>query len=155
MYWTDWGERPRIERGGMDGDLSTRQTLIDDSQLYWPNGLTIDFVEWRIYWTDVKLKYIHSARLDGSDRRVVIAAGSLPHPVTLTLHADSIYWSDWQINAIYVASKHPSADDADGGRPRIVATNIHQLTGLRAYSESRQRHGVSMSLIFQFLKLLC
>jgi len=61
----------------MDGDVSTRQTLVDSSDLYWPNGLTIDFTESRIYWTDVKLKYIHSARLDGTDRRVVVPAGRL------------------------------------------------------------------------------
>jgi len=140
MYWADWGERPRIERAGMDGDPTTRETLVDSSQLYWPNGLTIDFVQWRIYWTDVKLKYIHSAGLDGSDRRVVVAAGSLRHPVTMTLHDDSVYWSDWQTNAIYVYSKQPTADGEDV-RPRVVAVNVHQSTGLRAYHPSRQPHG--------------
>jgi len=140
MYWADWGERPRIERAGMDGDPATRETLIVDSELYWPNGLTIDFVESRFYWTDVKLKYIHSARLDGSDRHVVVASGMLAHPVTLTLHADSVYWSDWQTHVIYVCSKQVPADD-DRVRPRVVAADIHQLTGLRAYHPSRQPHG--------------
>jgi len=138
MYWVDWGERPRIERAGMDGDAATRQTLID-SQLYWPNGLTVDFTEARIYWTDVKLRYIHSARLDGTDRRVVVAAGMLPHPVTLTLHDDSVYWADWQTHAIYVCSKRQSS--ADVAQPRVVATDIRQSTDLRPYDESRQLHG--------------
>jgi len=75
IYWADWGARARIERAAMDGDASTRRTLVDGAQLYWPNGLTIDFSDARIYWTDVKLKYIHSARLDGSGRRVVVPAG--------------------------------------------------------------------------------
>jgi len=140
MYWADWGERPRIERAGMDGDPATRQTLVDGSQLYWPNGLTIDFDEWRFYWTDVKLKYIHSARLDGSERRVVVASDVLAHPVSLTLHADSIYWSDWQTHDIYVCSKQTSADPSDVSR-RVVAANIHQSTDLRAYHQSRQPHG--------------
>jgi len=145
MYWADWGARPRIERAGMDGHPATRQTLVDSSQLYWPNGLMIDFIDRRFYWTDVKLKYIHSAGLDGTDRRVVVAAGSLPHPVTMTLHADCVYWSDWQTHAIYVSSKQPSADD--DVRPRVVAVDVHQLTGLRAYHASRQPHGTSGATI--------
>lgn len=147
MYWADWGERPRIERAGMDGDPATRQTLVDGTELYWPNGLTIDFVESRFYWTDVKLRYIHSARLDGSDRRVVVAAGTLPHPVTLTLHADSVYWADWQTHSIYVCSKQTPTNSDDGRRPRVLAVNIHQSTDLRAYHRSRQPHRSLLSLL--------
>jgi len=147
MYWADWGERPRIERAAMDGQPESRQTLIDADQLYWPNGLTIDFDESRIYWTDVKLKYIHSARLDGSDRRVVIAAGRLPHPVTVALYADSVYWADWQTDAIYVASKQ-SADDVE---PRVVAVDVRQSSSLRAYHSSRQPHGPSVTPLYSLL----
>jgi len=149
IYWADWGERPRIERAAMDGDSSTRQTLVY-SELYWPNGLTIDFVESRFYWTDVKLKYIHSARLDGSERRVVVGAGSLPHPVTLTLHNDSVYWSDWQTNCIYVCGTKASADVG----PRVVAVDVRQPTSLRAYHQSRQPHGTGHSSFTDALILL-
>ncbi len=41
MYWTDWGDSPRIERAHMD-DGSGRRTLIN-TDLGWPNGLAIDF----------------------------------------------------------------------------------------------------------------
>jgi len=142
MYWVDWGERPRIERASMNGDSSTRQTLVDGTELYWPNGLTIDLAESRFYWTDVKLRYIQSARLDGSDLRVVVAAGRLPHPVTLTLYDDAIYWSDWQTRAVYVCSKHVSWSRDDDVTPRIVAADVRQLTSLLAFDASRQPHGV-------------
>ena len=65
MYWTDWGETPRIERAGMDG--STRKVIVD-SDIYWPNGLTIDLEEQKLYWADAKLSFIHRANLDGSFR---------------------------------------------------------------------------------------
>ena len=55
MYWTDWGETPRIE-------------IIVDSDIYWPNGLTIDLEEQKLYWADAKLSFIHRANLDGSFR---------------------------------------------------------------------------------------
>jgi len=65
MYWTDWGEMPKIERAGMDG--LSRQKLID-TNIFWPNGLTLDYAEERIYWADGKLNYIHSCAMDGTRR---------------------------------------------------------------------------------------
>ena len=37
-------------------------------EIYWPNGLTIDLVEQKLYWADAKLSFIHKANLDGSAR---------------------------------------------------------------------------------------
>jgi hypothetical protein len=51
LFWTDWGARPRIERVDMDG--TDRRVIVDDD-LAWPNGLTIDAREERIYWADAK-----------------------------------------------------------------------------------------------------
>ena len=42
LFWTDWGEVPKIERAGMDGDLSTRSVFVSED-IYWPNGITIDY----------------------------------------------------------------------------------------------------------------
>lgn len=67
MYWTDWGETPRIERAGMDSSV---RKIIVDSDIYWPNGLTIDLEEQKLYWADAKLSFIHRANLDGSFRYV-------------------------------------------------------------------------------------
>lgn len=57
MFWTDWGEVPKIERAGMNGDLSTRRVIVDE-KIIWPNGLTIDFNTKHIYWVDGKLGFI-------------------------------------------------------------------------------------------------
>ena len=40
MYWTDWGRWPRIEKACLDG---SNRTVLIDSQIKWPNGLTIDY----------------------------------------------------------------------------------------------------------------
>ena len=58
MYWTDWGEVPKIERVGMDGAVDTRAVLID-KDIFWPNGLTLDYQDSRLYWADAKLKSIN------------------------------------------------------------------------------------------------
>lgn len=51
MYWTDWGEIPKIERAALDG--SDRAVLVNTS-LGWPNGLALDYAENKIYWGDAK-----------------------------------------------------------------------------------------------------
>ena len=67
MYWTDWGNRPKIEKAGMDG--SRRQVLISHN-ITWPNGLVLDKENGRIYWTDGGRSVIESVKLDGTDRKV-------------------------------------------------------------------------------------
>ena len=81
MYWSDWGDNAKIERANLDG--SARTVLVNTS-LAWPNGLTIDYDERRVYWGDAKLDRIETCRLDGSDRRVVVSS-DLPHIFGLTL----------------------------------------------------------------------
>jgi len=39
MFWSDWGQTPKIERAGMDG--SNRTTIVS-TRITWPNGVTID-----------------------------------------------------------------------------------------------------------------
>ena len=58
MYWTDWGEVPKIEKAGMDGSDDSRSVLIDED-IVWPNGLTIDYDDSKLYWVDAKLSFIH------------------------------------------------------------------------------------------------
>lgn len=49
----------------MDGN--NRSVIIQD-KITWPNGLTLDFINDRIYWADAREDYIEFASLDGSNR---------------------------------------------------------------------------------------
>lgn len=51
MYWTDWGENPKIEYANLDGQ--ERHMLVNTS-LGWPNGLALDLQEGKLYWGDAK-----------------------------------------------------------------------------------------------------
>lgn len=51
MYWTDWGEVPKIERADLDG---MERVVMVNTSLGWPNGLALDYDERRIYWGDAK-----------------------------------------------------------------------------------------------------
>jgi Low-density lipoprotein receptor repeat class B len=68
MYWSDWGKTGRIERAAMDG--TRNETLMEG--LGRANGLTIDFMKSRLYWTALDTPAIESSDLSGMDRRTII-----------------------------------------------------------------------------------
>lgn len=61
MYWTEWGGRPKIDRAAMDG--TGRITLVPNVGR--ANGLTIDYAERRLYWTDLDTTLIESSNMLG------------------------------------------------------------------------------------------
>lgn len=67
FYWTEWGMNSSILMAGMDGK---NITLLVNQNLEWPNSLSIDYPNNRLYWIDTKQKVIESIQLDGTDRRV-------------------------------------------------------------------------------------
>lgn len=104
MFWTDWGENPRIERVGMDG---TNRSVIISSKIYWPNGLTLDIVNQRVYFADSKLDFIDFCYYNGTGRQQVIAGSHyLLHPHSLTLFEDTLYWTDRQLNRVTFIVKY-------------------------------------------------
>ncbi len=101
MFWTDWGNRPKIERASMDG--SNRKVLHRD-HLNWPNALTIDHPTQTLYWADAKLHVIESCDINGFNRRPVLTEGVL-HPFGMTVFENRLYWSDWNSLAILSVTK--------------------------------------------------
>ncbi|XP_077517260.1 low-density lipoprotein receptor-related protein 6 isoform X3 [Amblyomma americanum] len=133
LYWTDWGDVPKIERASMDGNLTTRQVIVRED-IFWPNGLTVDYQARRIYWLDAKLKLISSMDYDGKNRAVVIH-GSLSLPFALTVLGDTLYWTDWQARAVLSCSKQT------GGQKRTVLSGDLDPMDIQAYSPLRQPKG--------------
>lgn len=61
MYWAEWGGKPKIMRSYMDG--SSVVTLVD--KVGRANGLTIDYADQRLYWTDLDTCMIESSNMLG------------------------------------------------------------------------------------------
>ena len=132
MFWTDWGKEPKIERAEMDG--SNRQVIIRQD-IHWPNGVTLDYSAWKIYWTDAKLNSIYKANYDGSNRQSVFKSSSrcdLSHPFAITLYENRIYYTDWKTKAIH------SADKNTGLRCKTIWSNISDLMDIQAFEPKRQ-----------------
>ncbi|XP_051883463.1 low-density lipoprotein receptor-related protein 2a [Pristis pectinata] len=128
VFWTDWGDQAYIGRMGMDG---RNISAIITSKLEWPNGLTIDYTNDKLYWTDAHLNYIEFSNLDGSHRHTVLD-GTLSHPFAISLFEDTIYWTDWNTKSVEKANKYT-------GENRVCLVNItHTPIDILVYHPYRQ-----------------
>eukprot|EP00076_Gallus_gallus_P042851 XP_025008389.1 low-density lipoprotein receptor-related protein 2 isoform X8 [Gallus gallus] len=135
MFWTDWGQNPRIEKASMDGKL---RTVIISSKIYWPNGLSIDYPNKLLYFADAYLDYIDFCDYNGNNRRQVVASDLvLQHPHGLTIFEDFVYWSDRYTNRVIRANKW------HGGNQTVMIYNIHQPLGLVAVHPVKQPYGIN------------
>ena len=81
MYWTEWGGKPRIARAHMDG--SNIVTLVD--KVGRANGLTIDYIDQRLYWTDLDTCMIESTNMQG---KRILSSISFPTLMLMTTAHD-------------------------------------------------------------------
>ncbi|NWR88915.1 LRP2 protein, partial [Furnarius figulus] len=128
IYWTDWADRAYIGRAGMDGK---EKTVIISTKLEWPNGLTIDYTNDKLYWTDAHLNYIEYSDLDGHHRHTVYD-GTLPHPFAITIFEDTIYWTDWNTRTVEKGNKY------DGSDRTVLVNTTHRPFDIHVYHPYRQ-----------------
>ena len=92
-----------IERASMDG---TGRTVLIDTELVSPNGITIDYEAGKIYWTDSSLDKIEYSNLDGSERTQFGINFLIDiHPFAVTLDNNVLFWSDWINDTIFSTHK--------------------------------------------------
>uniref|UniRef100_A0A8C7GPZ6 Low-density lipoprotein receptor-related protein 2 n=1 Tax=Oncorhynchus kisutch TaxID=8019 RepID=A0A8C7GPZ6_ONCKI len=84
LFWTDWYRPAVIMRSWTDG--SNAVPLINTT-LGWPNGLTIDYMNDRLYWADALLDQIGHVGIDGYDRLKFSNIGQITQPFSITIHA--------------------------------------------------------------------
>ncbi|XP_011297971.1 low-density lipoprotein receptor-related protein 6 [Fopius arisanus] len=99
MFWTDWGDVPKIERSSMDGNPESRRVIVSDD-IFWPNGLTIDYDNELVYWADGKLKFIAVMDYNGKNRRKIVKEG-LAYPFAISFFDQKLYWTDWKTFCIH------------------------------------------------------
>uniref|UniRef100_A0AAQ5YCC6 EGF-like domain-containing protein n=1 Tax=Amphiprion ocellaris TaxID=80972 RepID=A0AAQ5YCC6_AMPOC len=128
LYWSDWGDTPHIGRIGMDG---TNRSVIVEDKITWPNGLTLDFVNDRIYWADAREDYIAFASLDGTNRHTVLTQ-DIPHIFAMTLFEEYIYWTDWETKSINRAHK------TLGTNKSMLISTLHRPMDVHIYHPYRQ-----------------
>lgn len=117
LFWTEWGANAHIGVAYMDG--TEPKVLIGN--VAWPNGITLDWPNRRIYWVDAQSQSIESATIEGQDRRKVLE-GFLSHPYGIAVFENRIYWSDWDTKSIESCEKFT-------GREHHVLVQGEQIYG--------------------------
>ncbi|XP_050299730.1 low-density lipoprotein receptor-related protein 6 [Anthonomus grandis grandis] len=133
LFWTDWGEVPKIERAGMNGDPKTRKVIVSEN-IYWPNGLSVDYEAERIYWIDGKLLTIKSMDYDGKNSTLILQRAS-DYPYALTQSANKLFWTDWKTVSIHDFPKNATAQ-----RPSEFFMTSHPMD-IKVFDKTRQPKG--------------
>jgi len=100
LFVTEWGRIPRIVKMNFDG---SNHNAIINSDIVWPNGITVDELLNRIFWTDAQRDTIESADLNGGDRRLIVK--DVYHPFGIAVFEDRIFWSDWHDYRLFSCNK--------------------------------------------------
>jgi low density lipoprotein-related protein 2 len=131
LFYTDWGrfsEPAKIYKATMAGTL--REAIVADN-LTQPSGLALDYAEGMLYFTDAVREVIERVSINGTDRRVLVAATI--YPFAITVDAEFIYWTDLQLRGVYRAEKHT------GGNVREIVKRLdNSPRDIQIYSPSRQ-----------------
>ncbi|NXW06654.1 LRP1 protein, partial [Fregetta grallaria] len=88
VFFTDYGQIPKVERCDMDGQ---NRTKLVDSKIVFPHGITLDLVNRLVYWADAYLDYIEVVDYEGKNRHTIIqgilvTTIGLAAPIRLCLH---------------------------------------------------------------------
>ena len=143
LYWTDASNsNPKIERASMDG---TSRTVLHNSRLTSPTGITLDYTTQTLYWIDADRFRIESSAVDGSNRQVVTSTVNENFPWGIVYYSGNLYWTDRNGNrsVIYTSSaRFPSPRNLLSG----FTLNFLPL-GIEVVSSSRQVLGKLNNLL--------
>ena len=132
MFWTDWSRGARIEKCAMNGDLGSRQELIN-RDIVWPNGLTLDYTEERMWWTDARLGTIESSNFNGLDRRVTLRSWHIRGAFGIAVFQDFVYLTKFRNGR-----KILKIDKATGKKSVRIASHLYSPRGIVVYNRLRQ-----------------
>ena len=117
MYWTD--ERG-IHRAGIDG--GNPETILPVT-LFDPDGVAIDTVRGKIYWTDDDLQEIRRANLDGTNVETIVTELASSLGIAIDPVGEKIYWTDWAKSKIQRAN-------LDGTNVETIVGGLEQPFGI-------------------------
>ncbi|XP_070581303.1 low-density lipoprotein receptor-related protein 4-like [Ptychodera flava] len=109
LYWCDRGSVSKIERSNLNGDQ--RRVIVseetDGDKISGPNGLTIDYQENRLYWTDVFLKKVMVVDLntDAYSVREVFEENSFIYPFDIALDQYVMFITDFASNQFWIVDR--------------------------------------------------
>ena len=137
MYWCNRGVDYKIEVANMDGE--DRRLLVRRG-LYYPNGLTLDDKNNRLYWVDSYLRTLEYFDLQRHTITTLLDRNSiLSYPFGLTSLDDYLYWTDWYRYAVYQADKRTASNS------KILVGGLSRPMDIHAYDRNKTLPGNSQT----------
>ncbi|XP_039278816.1 low-density lipoprotein receptor-related protein 4 [Nilaparvata lugens] len=122
IFWTDSGTR-RLEVASLDGTI---RIVLVASDVDKPRAIAVHPGESLVLWTDwgkLAISIVVS---------YLVVTRGLPHPFSVTLFEDYIYWTDWHTKCISRASK------ATGTGFKVIFHDLHFPMDIHSYHPQRQ-----------------
>ncbi|XP_067632308.1 nidogen [Eurosta solidaginis] len=130
IYWGDISTK-KIISAKYDG-TDSKTFLADDIES--PEGIAIDTISRRIYWTDSVKDTIEVASLEDPTLRAVLINKNLVNPrgIAVDPYREKIYWTDWNRES----PKIEMADLDGTGRELLMGSDVVLLPNSLVISES-------------------
>ncbi|KAJ0023663.1 hypothetical protein NQD34_003562 [Periophthalmus magnuspinnatus] len=133
LFWTEWGQYPRIERSRLDG--SQRAVLVNVS-ISWPNGISIDYEDGLLYWCDARTDKIERINLETGENREMVLSNNNMDMFSVSVFEGYIYWSDrTHANGSIKRGSKDNATDSVSLRTGIGV----QLKDIKVFNKARQQ----------------
>ena len=133
MFWTDWGQSPKLERSALNG---TKRVTMVTSNLRWPFGIDLDRRNQVVLWVDAGMSRVESVDYHGNNRKLLYQRAGRYY-FGVTFFSSYLYVSEWLNNAIY----RINASHAGNITREAYFLNSGTVNGLVAYDSSRQTTG--------------
>ncbi|KFP21479.1 Low-density lipoprotein receptor-related protein 1, partial [Egretta garzetta] len=91
LFWTEWGQYPRIERSRLDG---TERMVLVNVSISWPNGISVDYEDGKLYWCDARTDKIERINVETGENREVVLSSNNMDMFSVSVFEEYIYWSD-------------------------------------------------------------
>ncbi|XP_078694383.1 low-density lipoprotein receptor-related protein 2-like isoform X2 [Branchiostoma floridae x Branchiostoma belcheri] len=138
VFWSDWGQSPKIERSTLSGE---DRTAIVESDLGRPSGLVIDHATSKLYFADTERDTIDSCDFDGNNRQQFY---SLPgtHFYDITFDGEEILASDWSDTTInFIHDSRPLTFVRPRGQNIMAVEFFHESRQPQSQSDCQVNNG--------------
>ncbi len=133
MYWCNRGVDHKIEVASMDG--GDRRILVRRG-LYYPNGLTLDDKNSRLYWLDIYLDTLEYYDLQRHTITTLLDRSSVfTRPFGLTSLDDKLFWTESFWDVVYQADKTTALN------PKVLISGLRSPMDIHAYDRNETLPG--------------
>lgn len=131
LFYTSWHLQAYIGRMNLDGSNFT-MILNWENSIAWPNALTLDYINDRLYFADAHLDYIDVVDLDGKNRKTILKGVRVPHVFALSLFEDTLFYTDWNLKGVFKCNKFNGSDWT------VIRNTTHRPYDLHVFHPLRQ-----------------